>query len=162
VPAGARPSLRPAFLVGAAIVALDQLTKQWALAALDDGPVDLVWTLRLDLHFNSGTAFSLAAGRGGLVALVGVVVVVVLGRTVASMPGTAPRIALGAVLGGAIGNLLDRIFRDGEGFLGGRVVDFIDLQWWPVFNVADMGIVLGAVALVLVSSRPDEASRTGA
>ncbi|MGH9139332.1 MAG: signal peptidase II [Acidimicrobiales bacterium] len=143
-------------LVGAGLVAADQLAKEWALHALDDGPVDLVWTLRLKLHFNSGTAFSLAAGRGGIVALLGLVVVLVLFRSVRRMPGRVPRVALGLVLGGAVGNLADRAFRAGDGFLGGRVVDFIDLQWWPVFNLADMGIVIGAGLLVLASSRDDE------
>lgn len=61
--------------------------------------------------------------------------------------------ALGAIAGGALGNLLDRLFRDGEGFLGGAVVDFIDVQWWPVWNVADMGIVLGSATLVVIAGR---------
>ena len=52
-------------------------------------------------------------------------------------------VGIGLVIGGAIGNVLDRLFRAGDGFLGGAVVDFIDLQWWPVFNVADMAITVG-------------------
>jgi signal peptidase II len=61
-------------------------------------------------------------------------------------------VALGMVLGGAIGNQLDRLLRAGsDGLLGGCVVDFIDVQWWPIFNIADMGIVLGAILLVAVS-----------
>jgi signal peptidase II len=55
---------------------------------------------------------------------------------------------MGAVLGGALSNLADRLFRASEGFMSGAVVDFIDLQKWPIFNVADMGVVLGAIALV--------------
>jgi signal peptidase II len=57
------------------------------------------------------------------------------------------------VVGGAIGNLLDRVFREGGGLLGGAVVDFVDLQWWPVFNVADVAICVGAVLLSLTASR---------
>ena len=60
-------------------------------------------------------------------------------------------VGIGLVIGGAIGNMLDRLFRDGDGFLGGAVVDFIDLQWWPVFNVADMAITVGGVILVVGS-----------
>jgi signal peptidase II len=56
-------------------------------------------------------------------------------------------VAIGLVAGGALGNLIDRAFRAGDGFLGGGVVDFIDLQWWPVFNLADAAIVLGALLL---------------
>ena len=58
------------------------------------------------------------------------------------------RIAVGAIIGGAIGNLADRAFREGGGFFGGAVVDFIDLQWWPVFNVADSAIVVGGILVV--------------
>ncbi|HEX7167995.1 MAG TPA: signal peptidase II, partial [Acidimicrobiales bacterium] len=64
---------------------------------------------------------------------------------------------LGLVLGGAVGNLADRLFRDH----GGAVVDFVDLQWWPVFNVADIAISVGAVLLVVVGWReqtPDAAA----
>jgi signal peptidase II len=72
-------------------------------------------------------------------------------------------VALGMVVGGALGNLSDRAFREGEGFLGGGVVDFIDLQWWPIFNVADMGVVCGAILLVMLSWRePDPAPEPGA
>jgi signal peptidase II len=126
----------------AAVVALDQLTKAWAVSELDGGRViDLVWTLRLRLTFNDGAAFSVGGGSGGLLALAGLVVVGVVYRSVLRWPGGLPPIALGLVLGGAIGNLVDRVVRSGD------VVDFIDLQWWPLFNVADMGISCGAVGL---------------
>jgi cytochrome bd-type quinol oxidase subunit 2 len=61
------------------------------------------------------------------------------------------QLAVGLVLGGALGNLLDRLFREGHGFLGGRVVDFVDIQMWPVWNVADMAISVGAVLLALTA-----------
>ena len=60
------------------------------------------------------------------------------------------------VLGGAVGNLPDRAFRAGDGFLGGGVVDFVDLQWWPVFNVADAAIVVGAIGLFLLQWQDDD------
>ena len=62
-------------------------------------------------------------------------------------------LSLGLVLGGALGNLVDRAFREGSGFLGGAVVDFIDLQWWPVFNVADTAVSVGGVLLVFMASK---------
>jgi len=157
-------SARPvrALLVGgvaSAVVAADQLAKHWALRALDDGPIDLVWTLRLKLTFNSGASFSVGAGRGGLIALVGLVVIAVVFRSVVRWPGRLAPLALGFVLGGALGNLTDRAFRAGDGgFLSGRVVDFIDVQWWPVFNVADIAIFCGAGLLVLASLREPEAA----
>jgi signal peptidase II len=61
-------------------------------------------------------------------------------------------VGVGLVIGGSIGNVLDRLFR-GEGWLRGQVVDFIDLQWWPIFNVADMAIVVGGVLLILSTLR---------
>ena len=130
------------------VVALDQLTKAWAVSALDGGrTIDLVWTLRLKLTFNEGAAFSVGGGNGGLLALAGLLIVGVVYRSVLRWPGRLPPVALGLVLGGAIGNLVDRVARDGA------VVDFIDLQWWPVFNVADMAICVGVVLLAFSVGR---------
>ena len=139
----------------AVVVAVDQLTKWWAENRLERGHIDIVWTLRLNLVRNPGSAFSIGRSLGPLLGVLAVAVVLVLvriGRVVSNVP-TA--IALGLVLGGATGNLIDRVFRDGHGFLGGHVIDFIDFQWWPVFNVADMGIVIGGVLLALLASRAD-------
>jgi signal peptidase II len=139
-------------------IALDQVTKTWAVNALDDRDIDLFWTLRFHLVHNTGSSFSVAPGRGGLVALVAIPVVLVMmwmGRTVDTKAGA---IALGLVLGGALGNIIDRLVRTGHGFLGGGVVDFIDPQWWPVFNVADIAISCGGVLLLLVSIRAPDGS----
>jgi signal peptidase II len=136
-----------------AVLTLDQVTKHWAVNSLDNGRViDLVWTLRLRLTFNSGASFSIASGRGGLIAAVGLVVLVVAFRSVLRWEGRLAAIGMGIAAGGALGNLTDRVFRAGEGFLGGRVVDFLDPQWWPVFNVADIAIFSGA-GLVFLASR---------
>ena len=135
------------FGVAAAVLAIDQLTKWWAVETLATRTIDVVWTLRLHLTVNHGSAFSLAEGRGAVISLLALVVVAVLLRSgrYATHPGTA--VAIGLVAGGAVGNLMDRAFRAGDGFLGGGVIDFVDLQWWPVFNVADAAIVVGAVTL---------------
>lgn len=146
----------PALLaIAATVVALDQVTKTWALRALDDRTIDLVGSLRLRLVFNTGSAFSLASGLGPVLAVVGVVVVVLLVRAGREVEGGAALAALGLVVGGAVGNLVDRALRDGDGFLGGAVVDFVDLQWWPVFNVADVAITVGAVLLAITVGRHD-------
>jgi signal peptidase II len=139
--------------VALAVLVVDQLTKWWALENLVDGPIDLVWTLRLNLVFNRGASFSLGDGFGPLIGVVALGVVVVLlwtGRTMSSLWGS---IALGLVLGWALGNLVDRAFRSTDGFMGGAVIDFIDFRWYPVFNVADAGVVVGAILLMLVSYR---------
>jgi len=132
------------------VIAVDQLTKWWALNTLSTRTIHLVWTLRLNLTRNTGAAFSTAGGRG---ALVGLAALVVVGVVLWQGAGTTDRlgsVAIGLVLGGALGNLIDRALRGG-GFLGGGVVDFIDLQWWPIFNVADSCVVVGAILLVLVT-----------
>jgi len=133
--------------VGAVVVALDQVTKSWALSALEDGrTIHVVWTLQLNLTFNKGVAFGLGKGSTSVIALIGVVVLVLLatlGR--AGITNRLQAVAVGLVLGGAAGNMADRLFRHH----GGAVIDFIDLQWWPVFNVADSAITCGAVLLVV-------------
>lgn len=135
--------------MAAAVAGLDQATKAWATRALDDGPVELAGdTVRLRLVRNSGSAFSLFTGWAPALAVVAVVLVVVLVRMGRreSDPWTA--LALALVLGGALGNLADRVFRD-PGFLSGAVVDFVDLGWWPTFNVADSAITAGAIVLLI-------------
>jgi signal peptidase II len=139
--------------VTAAVVAADHLTKWFALRELRVRDVDLLGSLRLHLVYNRGAAFGLGSRFAPLIALVAVGVVLAVVGFGRSLRGTAPRLALAAIVGGAIGNLLDRLLRDGSGFLGGPVVDFIDLQWWPVFNVADMAVTIGAVVLALTAGR---------
>ena len=135
------------------VVALDQLTKQWALSALADGPIDLVGSLRLKLVFNDSAAFSLGGGNTTLIAVIGVAVVAVIVRMGLRADRRPWALGLGIILGGALGNLSDRAFRDGDGFLGGRVVDMVDLQWWPVFNLADAALWVGIAVLFLASLR---------
>jgi signal peptidase II len=143
--------------VAIVVVVLDQLTKWWALERLSGGrDIDLVWTLRLNLVRNSGAAFSTGRGLGPVLGVVAVIVVFLLvryGRMASSSPTAA---GIGLVLGGAVGNLADRAFRSGDGFLGGHVVDFVDLQWWPVFNVADAAIVIGGLVLAFTLARGEE------
>jgi signal peptidase II len=140
---------------------LDQLTKWWATDALDDRVIDVVWTLRFHLVTNTGASFSVGEGLGPVIGVLALVVVTVLlwtGRSIGSPLGA---IGLGLVLGGALGNLLDRAFRSGDGFMGGAVIDFIDFQWWPIFNVADMGVVIGAGLLLVASMREPPAGGDG-
>jgi signal peptidase II len=139
--------------VAAAVIAVDHLTKWLALRELSTRDVDLVGSLRLHLVFNNGSAFGLGSRFAPLIALAAVGIVVGLLGFGRQLRGTVPLVAVAAIAGGAVGNLLDRLFRDGHGFLGGPVVDFVDLQWWPVFNVADMAITCGAVVLALTAGR---------
>ena len=148
---------RTNFLILAATAAvwlgLDQLTKQWALSALSDGPNHVIGPLSFRLVFNSGSAFGINALSGLWLGLLAIVVVGFLLFYSRNLPSKAMTVLLGLVIGGALGNLADRIFRAGDGFLSGSVVDFIDLSRWPVFNLADSGIVIGAIGAAFMSSR---------
>ena len=147
--------LRLVGTVALLVVVADQLSKHWALNALQDGRVvEVVGSLQFNLFFNRGVAFSLGSERGLGPWISVLAVLVVVGISF----GATSRFPLGAVAsglisGGAAGNLIDRAFRGDEGFLHGAVVDFIDLQWWPVFNIADAAIVVGAGLLVVASFR---------
>ncbi len=137
----------------AVIIASDQLTKHWALNRLSDNRViDLVGSLRFKLAFNNGMAFSQATGAGPVIGALGFVVVVVIVVWLRRSARGGAALAAGLIVGGAIGNLADRLLR-GDAWLRGAVVDFIDLQWWPVFNVADAAISIGAVLMVVASVR---------
>lgn len=140
---------------GLVVLAFDQLTKHWALQALQDArTIDVIGSLRFNLFFNEGAAFSMGSGKGIgpwiSVLAIGVVVALSMGYTSRFRLGAT---AAGLIAGGAFGNLADRALRGDQGFLHGAVIDFIDLQWWPVFNVADSAICVGAVLLVLASLR---------
>ncbi len=143
-------SLRVSLAVAAAVVVVDQLTKEWALDALADGPIDVVWTLRFNLAFNKGMAFSQGSGLGPIIGVVALCVIVGLLVSVGRSSSRLYPVAVGLITGGAVGNLLDRLFRE-PGWLRGAVVDFIDVQWWPIFNVADIGVTVGGALLLFTS-----------
>jgi signal peptidase II len=134
------------------IVVVDQLTKAWAVDALADGrTIDLVWTLRFNLTYNKGASFGVGQGWGPVIGAVAMVVVVALLLNLRrNASSRATEAAVGAIVGGAVGNLIDRLFREPY-WLRGGVVDFIDLQWFPIFNVADIGITVGGAALLLAA-----------
>jgi len=139
---------------GLAVVTVDQLTKTWAEHRLSDGrTIHLLGSLRFNLTYNSGMAFSQAKGLGPLIGTVGLVVVVFLLAGLRQAGSRASALSLGLVAGGALGNIIDRLFRSNLGFFKGEVIDFIDLQWWPVFNVADASIVVGGLLIVLTAWR---------
>jgi signal peptidase II len=181
---GTRPSRFPRILlfavVGAVVVALDAISKVLVVDHFDThgglsahpairligGAIYLVETR------NSGAAFSLGTGFTVLLTVVAVVVVAFILRTAGRMRSAGWAIALGLVLGGALGNLGDRLFRD-PGVGRGHVVDWISLfssdgHVWPIFNLADSAIVCGAVlcavlalAGIEIEGRPPRGRRHG-
>jgi signal peptidase II len=127
------------------VVAVDQLTKWWALHRLTSGPIHIIGTLDLELSRNTGSAFSLFQGQSAVLVVVAVVLVAVLATLVWRSPSLGRAAVLGLILGGALGNLADRLFRGDHG----AVVDFVALHFWPTFNVADASIVVGCVLLLV-------------
>lgn len=140
--------------VGAAVVAADQLTKWWALSSFADGPSPVLGDfLVFRLVRNPGAAFNSLQGSGVLIAVIAIAVVLVLVRVSGTAEHRHEAVVFGLILGGAAGNLLDRIFRS-DGFLDGAVVDWIDLWFIPTFNVADASLTIGAALAVLVAFVP--------
>ena len=140
--------------VAAAVLLADVVSKTIAVRELSDRePVSLLGgLLTLRLVRNPGAAFGIAQGMTILFTVVAVGVVVVILRLSRRLSNAAWAVALGLVLGGAVGNLVDRVFREpGPG--RGHVVDFLELPHWPVFNLADSAIVGAAGLMVLLTAR---------
>jgi signal peptidase II len=145
--------------IAAAVLVVDVATKLVVVATIAPGEDIRVLggLLYLTQWRNVGAAFSFAQGATLLFSLVAVAVAVVIVRTARRLYSTGWAVVLGLVLGGAVGNLLDRIFRD-PGFLRGGVVDFLsvfapDGRAFPVFNMADSAIVCGGILGALLALR---------
>ena len=159
--------MRRALVFATLIIALDQVTKAWAVAELEGQPRRRILgeLFGLDFGRNPGAAFSIGTSNTIVFTVISSVIVLLLLTVV------LPRVthaawawALGGMLGGAAGNLIDRIVRD-PGFPVGHVVDFLRLPNFPIFNIADMAISFSVVAMILMSLRghepwPPRASRT--
>lgn len=140
------------FIVGAIILA-DQLTKAWVVANYSNTPLSIIGD---DVEFrvarNPGGAFSSFTNATVVLAVLAILLTVWLVRVVRRSHDTLTVVALSLVLGGALGNICDRIFRS-PGVLRGHVVDFVRVGSFPSFNVADSAITIGAILLILASFR---------
>jgi len=134
------------------VLALDQFTKYLAVEHLtDSGRVDVVGGLfGFYLIRNPGAAFSLATGATWIFSVVAVAVAIFIIRISRTLGHWGWAVALGLLLGGAVGNLTDRIFRS-PGVFRGHVVDFLQLPHWPIFNLADSAITCAAVLIGVLS-----------
>ena len=142
---------RLSLVVGAAVLLTDQLVKWWVVRTLPGDPIVLIdGFLQLRYITNFGAAFSLLDGFGSIVALAAIAAAVFIFLVARRVERTGEAVALGLVLGGALGNLTDRVFR-GEGLLDGGVVDFVDFSFFPAFNVADASITIGAALALWVA-----------
>jgi lipoprotein signal peptidase len=141
-------------LTAAAVLLADAVSKVIVVATLRPGEqVDLIGhVLRLTETRNAGAAFSVGTSATVLFTVVALGVVVVIAREARRLTSGGWAITLGLLLGGALGNLADRLLRS-PGPLRGHVVDWIELPHWPVFNLADSAIVIGGCLAVLLASR---------
>ncbi|MDF9812640.1 signal peptidase II [Streptomyces sp. SPB162] len=141
--------------VAALAYALDLLSKLWVVTSLEhrDTPIDVLGSwLRLEAIRNGGAAFGFGQGMTIIFTIIAAGVIVVIARLARKLYSLPWAIALGLLLGGAFGNLTDRVFRS-PGFLEGHVVDFIAPAHFAVFNLADSAIVCGGILIVLLSFR---------
>ncbi len=155
-PAEGQPRRRVGILIGVAVavLALDIATKVTVVATLSHRPPIrlLGGFLKLRVDRNPGAAFSFGPSLTILFSLIAIAVIVLILRWSRRIGSVSWAIALGLLLGGATGNLVDRFFR-WPGAFRGWVVDWIQVPHWPVFNLADSAIVCGGVLLVLLSAR---------
>lgn len=145
------------FLIAALIVFLDQLAKRFAELYLTQGPIEIIENLlTFRLAYNDAAAFSLGFGQTWVLAVISTIAILVLlwyGPKAANFHWT---LIAGFVLGGAAGNWIDRVFRE-PGFLNGHVVDFIQIPFnFPIFNVADICLVVGVCLSIIRVLMGDE------
>jgi signal peptidase II len=145
------------------VLVADVVSKVIVVATMKPGEqVDLLGhVLRLTLTRNAGAAFSVGTSATVLFTVVAVGVVVVIAREARRLTSSGWAVTLGLLLGGALGNLCDRLLRS-PGPLRGHVVDWIELPHWPVFNLADSAIVIGGCLAVLLASRGTPLDRDAA
>lgn len=146
-----------AILVAVLVVAADQITKRLALTAFADEELTVIpGVLWFTYTENPGAAFSLFQDGGRLLAVAAMVAVVFVLFVLRTPRLAVEVVAFGMILGGAVGNLIDRIVR-ADSFLDGKVIDWIRFPSFPVFNLADSSVTV-AVALLLIASwrHPDE------
>jgi len=139
-----------AVVVGIVVAAVDQLSKAWAVNALTDGPIVVIpGVLQFRITFNTGASFSILSNQGPILAVVAIGVIITIMVVLGDASRRIEAVALGLVLGGSLGNLLDRVFR-GDGWFNGAVVDFIDVGVFTN-NIADIALFVG-VGLLLFAA----------
>jgi len=132
-------------MIALLVVVADQLTKSLAVADLAHHDVHVLGPISLRLYYNSGVAFSLGTGLTGPIIVIAIALVLSIAWVARGVPTMPAAVAFGLILGGALGNLCDRLFRGHHG----AVVDFIYSRVWPTFNLADSCIVVGSFLLAI-------------
>ena len=160
-PSSARSTHRLLLILGLVVfvVVLDQVTKGLVVEHLADEPLSIIGdSVEFRLSRNPGGAFSILTGFTPLLAVLAAIVAIILVRVAQRAKDPVMVVALSLVLGGALGNLADRVFR-APGFVRGEVVDFVRVGAFPSFNVADSAITIGAVLLLVWGWRDRDEDR---
>ena len=145
--------MRRLFTTAWTIWLFDFATKTWALHSLSSQPRKIIGSfLQFTLVHNSGAAFSFATGFTFAFSLLALAVVIAVIYYAPKLTSHGWQIAIGLLLGGVLGNLTDRIFRE-PSFLSGHVIDWIQIPHWPVFNIADSAICIAAAISFVLSMR---------
>ncbi|MEN8239524.1 MAG: signal peptidase II [Actinomycetota bacterium] len=139
-----------AVVIGIVVAAIDQLSKTWAVNTLADAPIVIIEdVLAFRLTFNTGASFSIFSNQGPILAVIAIGVIITIMVVLGDASRRIEAVALGLVLGGSLGNLIDRVFR-GDGWFDGGVVDFIDVQVFTN-NLADIALFVGVGLLMLAA-----------
>jgi signal peptidase II len=157
-PSPARSRVFLAYAIAGGVVALDMLTKRWAATAFRDEPRAIIpGFLTFRFTENPGAAFSMFQNAGPFLGIAAVVAVGFIGASLAKPRPLHETVAFGMIIGGALGNLIDRLAR-GEGFLDGHVIDWVQVPNFPTFNVADSSISVAVAILIIGSWRSSSAT----
>jgi len=155
-----RPRPGALFALASVIIVLDQATKQLVVSTMVEG--ESIPVLDGILHWtfvrNPGAAFSLFTNLPWLFTILATGISIIIAVSARKPRSAGSAVALGLVLGGAVGNLVDRVIREPAVFRG-HVIDFIDLRVWPTFNIADSAVVVGCALLIVASIREERAAR---
>lgn len=140
-----------AVAIAAAVLVVDALTKRWASATFTAEPTSVIGDF-LQFRFveNTGAAFSMFQGAGSFFGVAAIAAICLILWLLRRPHGTLEVVGIGLVMGGAAGNLVDRLAR-GPGLFDGPVIDWIDLWFIPTFNVADASITVAVVVLLIGS-----------
>ena len=143
--------LQRLFALAFFVWAVDFLTKNWAVANLSGAPRKILGSfLQLTLLRNPGAAFSMATSFTIVFTSISIAVVIFIVRYASRITSPGWAYVAGLVLGGVLGNLSDRIFRE-PGFLYGHVIDWIEVPNWPIFNISDSSISIAAAIAILLT-----------
>ncbi len=136
-----------ASLAAACVIAIDQVTKTLAEANLATHSIKILGPLSLKLFYNSGVADSIATGNVAVITIIELLVIAGMIFYVRRIRSTGLAVGFGMVIGGALGNITDRLFRHNHG----SVIDFIYSGFWPTFNLADSAVVIGIIVILFTS-----------